>query len=132
MTAEKLAAAVRAALDGMTGAAAERPFGPDVRVWKVAGKMFALMPVKSPASVSLKCDPHLAEILREAHPGITAGYHLNKRHWNTISLKGDVPEEEVMRLAGHSYDLVRASLTRAQRAVLDQLDHEPGINPDSR
>ena len=120
----KLAGRVRAALNAMTGASASQPFGPDVDVWKVCGKMFALMSPGEADSVSLKCDPHLAEILRETWPGITPGYHLNKRHWISVRLDGDVPEDEVLRLSDGSYALVRASLTRAQRADLEALEQK--------
>jgi predicted DNA-binding protein (MmcQ/YjbR family) len=113
-----LAKTIEAQLSSRSGAVVDMPFGPEVRVWKVAGKMFALMSAARPTSVSLKCDPHLAEILRETYSGITAGYHLNKRHWNSIAFDGSVPAAEILRLCDHSYDLVRASLTKAQRATL--------------
>lgn len=101
------------------GAVEDYPFGDEVAVFKVAGRMFALVPLgASPASVSLKCDPDLAEELRARHAAVTPGYHLNKRHWNTVVLDGSVPGEEVWELVDHSYDLVFAKLTRAQRAGL--------------
>jgi predicted DNA-binding protein (MmcQ/YjbR family) len=88
-------------------------------VFKVAGRMFAMVPLgPAPGSVSLKCDPHLAINLRASHPAITPGYHLNKRHWNTVELDGSVRDEELLDLIDHSYDLVVARLTRAQRASL--------------
>ena len=81
--------------------------------------MFALVSLGPvPGSVSLKCDPGLAAGLRRRYPAITAGYHLNKRHWNTVTLDGSVPNEEVLDLVDHSYDLVLASLTRTQRNEL--------------
>lgn len=88
------------------------PFGEDVAVYKVPvgndEKMFALMPEKSvPVQLSLKCDPQLAEILREKYVSIMPGYHLNKKHWNTLVLGGDeLPVEEVQGLILHSYNLV--------------------------
>ncbi len=87
------------------------PFGEDVAVYKVpvAGdeKMFALMPEKAdPAQVSLKCDPQLAEILREKYVSVMPGYHLNKKHWNTLVLGEELPTEEVTGLILHSYNLV--------------------------
>lgn len=102
------------------GSAEDYPFGDGVAVFKVAGKMFALVPLgESPASVSLKCDPGLAAGLRRKYPAVTPGYHLNKRHWNTVTLDGSVPEEELLDLIDHSYQLVVASLTKAVRATLD-------------
>jgi len=112
-------AVLKADLMARPGVTEERPFGPGVLVYKVMGKMFALAPADKTVSVSLKCDPHLAEILREQYEGVGAGYHLDKRHWNTVRLDADVPEAEILRLIGHSYDLVRASLTRKQRAELE-------------
>lgn len=83
------------------------PFGEDVAVYKVVDKMFALMSEKSdPVRISLKCDPQLAEILRQKYETVMAGYHLNKKHWNTIVLTGQLPWEEVEALIRHSYDLV--------------------------
>jgi predicted DNA-binding protein (MmcQ/YjbR family) len=111
--------AVIAACTAKPGAVEDYPFGDEVAVFKVSGRMFALVPLAGePASVSLKCDPGLALSLRDRYAGITPGYHLNKRHWNTVVLDGSVPEEEVRELIDHSYDLVVARLTRAQR---DQL-----------
>jgi predicted DNA-binding protein (MmcQ/YjbR family) len=101
------------------GSREEYPFGDEVAVFKVAGRMFALVPLgASPASISLKCDPDLALGLRARYAAITAGYHLNKRHWNTVELDGSVPDEELLDLIDHSYDLVVARLTRAQRSSL--------------
>ena len=101
------------------GAAEDYPFGDEVAVFKVAGKMFALVSLgPPPGSISLKCDPGLAAGLRARYAGVTAGYHLNKRHWNTVALDGSVPEEELLELIDHSYDLVVARLTRAERTNL--------------
>jgi predicted DNA-binding protein (MmcQ/YjbR family) len=83
------------------------PFGEDVAVYKVADKMFALISEKStPLQISLKCDPGLAVILREKYETVLEGYHLNKKHWNTILLTGQLPLEEVQGLIVHSYNLV--------------------------
>jgi predicted DNA-binding protein (MmcQ/YjbR family) len=91
------------------------PFGPDALVFKVGGKVFAILGERS---VSLKCDPGLALALREHYPAVSAGYHLNKRHWNTVELDGSVPGEVLAEWIDDSYDLALASLTRAQRAAL--------------
>jgi predicted DNA-binding protein (MmcQ/YjbR family) len=101
------------------GAVEDYPFGDDVAVFKVAGKMFALVSLgQPPGSMSLKCDPDVAVELRARYPAITAGYHLNKRHWNTVTLDGSVPEDEMDELIDHSYELVVAGLTRAERNQL--------------
>ncbi len=87
------------------------PFGEGVAVYKVGlktgDKMFALMPEgKSPVSISLKCDPGLAKLLREKYESVMEGYHLNKKHWNTMLLTGQLTDDEVKDLIGHSYNLV--------------------------
>ena len=110
---------VMAACGAKPGSAEDYPFGDEVAVFKVAGRMFALVPLgQTPASITLKCDPDLAVGLRGRYAGITPGYHLNKRHWNTVTLDGSVPDEEVLELVDHSYDLVLAGLTRTQRNKL--------------
>ncbi len=101
------------------GSAEDYPFGDGVAVFKVAGKMFALVSLDAaPGSASLKCDPDLAVVLRDRFPAITAGYHLSKRHWNTIELDGSLPDGELLDLVDHSYDLVVAGLPRQARAGL--------------
>jgi predicted DNA-binding protein (MmcQ/YjbR family) len=101
------------------GAVEEFPFGPNTSVFKVRGKMFALSALDSrPLSVSLKCEPELAEQLRAAHSCIAPGYHLNKRHWNTVTLDGSLPARMVRDLIEDSYDLVVAGLPRRVRAEL--------------
>ena len=86
------------------------PFGEDVAVYKVKDKMFALIAEKSkPVRISLKCDPLLAETLREKYVTVMPGYHLNKKHWNTIVLSGELPWEEVQGFIRLSYDLVVGS-----------------------
>jgi predicted DNA-binding protein (MmcQ/YjbR family) len=101
------------------GSAEDYPFGDEVAVFKVGGRMFALVPLGlPPGSVSLKCDPDLAADLRARYPAITPGYHLSKRHWNNVALDGSVPDEELLELIDHSYELVVARLTRTQRNEL--------------
>ena len=110
---------VMAACTARPGTVEDYPFGDEVAVFKVAGRMFALVPLgEVPGSVSLKCDPDLAVSLRARYTGVRPGYHLSKRHWNTVTLDGSVPDEEVLELIEHSYDLVVARLTKTQR---DQL-----------
>ena len=94
----------------MPNAWLDYPFGEGVAVYKIGeepGKMFALIAEDSkPLRLSLKCDPQLAEKLREEYESIQPGYHLNKKHWNTILLTGQVPDEEIKSLIRHSYELV--------------------------
>ena len=91
----------------MPNAKLDYPFGEEVAVYKVKDRMFALIPEgKDPVRVSLKCDPQLAEFLRNKYDTVMPGYHLNKKHWNTIVLTGQLPWEEVQGLIRHSYDLV--------------------------
>ncbi|MET9545372.1 MmcQ/YjbR family DNA-binding protein [Streptomyces sp. NPDC006627] len=97
------------------------PFGPDTSVFKVAGKMFALTALGGrPLTVNLKCDPDLAVQLRAAHPEIAPGWHMNKRHWNTVTVDGDLPDRQLRELIEDSYDLVVAGLPRARRLRLDR------------
>jgi predicted DNA-binding protein (MmcQ/YjbR family) len=107
--------AVAACCRSMRAATEGYPFSAEALVFKVGGRIFAIV---APDSVSLKCDPHLAVALREDFPAVTAGYHLNKRHWNTIKLDGSVPEEVLKEWIEDSYDLALSGLTRAQRAGL--------------
>ncbi|MFD0893117.1 MmcQ/YjbR family DNA-binding protein [Luteolibacter ambystomatis] len=98
------------------GAEETTPFGPDVLVYKVGGKMFALtVPEDFPARVNLKCDPERAEELRDEYESVIPGYHMNKRHWNTVILNGALPSKLVRELIDHSYDLVVASLPKKKR-----------------
>ena len=91
----------------MPNAVREYPFGPDVAVYKVGGKMFALISEgKSPVQLSLKCAPELAVVLREKYDEIMPGYHLNKKHWNTLVLAGQLSWDDVQGFIVHSYNLV--------------------------
>lgn len=91
----------------MPNARLDYPFGEGVAVYKVDDKMFALIQEgKDPVRISLKCDPQLAEVLRAKYEEVQAGYHLNKKHWNTLVLTGQLPWEEVQALIRHSFDLV--------------------------
>lgn len=101
------------------------PFDPDVHVYKVQGKMFALIsptgnqtPEKY-AQMNLKCLPEHAQELRDVFDAVIAGYHMNKRHWNTVILDGSLPASEVQRQIDHSYALVAKKLTKAQRTPLE-------------
>ena len=95
------------------------PFGPATSVFKVAGKMFALSGLtQRPLRVSVKCEPLLAEQLRTAHPAVLPGYHLNKRHWNTLIIDGSLPDETIKDMVEDSYDLVVSALPRSRRQAL--------------
>ncbi|MFD3514491.1 MmcQ/YjbR family DNA-binding protein [Streptomyces sp. NPDC058657] len=104
------------------GAAVEEfPFTPETSVFKVLGKVFALSALgASPLRVNLKCDPENAVRLRAEHPAIVPGWHMNKRHWNTVTLDGSLPEGLVRELVEDSYDLVVAGMPRAVRLTLDR------------
>ncbi len=89
------------------GVKLDYPFNESTATYKVHGKMFALIAEKTnPLNVSLKCDPQLSEVLREKYESVLAGYHLNKKHWITLVLSGQLSEGEVKDLINHSYDLV--------------------------
>jgi predicted DNA-binding protein (MmcQ/YjbR family) len=113
------AAQLRRLCLGFPGAAETFPFGTRTSVFKVEGKMFALSALRSrPLAVSLKCEPELAEQLRAAHEEIVPGYHLNKRHWNTVTVDGSLSERMVRDMVEDSYDLIVAALPRAKREAL--------------
>jgi predicted DNA-binding protein (MmcQ/YjbR family) len=82
------------------------PFDEETLVFKVKGKIFALVNLDGALSINLKCDPVLAIDLRERYPSVTPGYHMNKKHWNTIYLDGSIPDKEVFSWIDHSYEKV--------------------------
>jgi predicted DNA-binding protein (MmcQ/YjbR family) len=103
----------------LPGAVEDYPFGEGVAVFKVGGKMFALVPLDgSPGSVNLKCEPSLALELRARHAAVRPGYHQNKRHWNTVDLDDSIEADEIREMIEHSYALVIDRLPRAQREQL--------------
>ena len=104
---------------GMAGAVEEYPFGDEVAVFKVGGKMFALVMLEGePGFVNLKCDPDLALELRARYAAVEPGYHANKRHWNTVELDGTVDGGELREMIERSYELVVSALPRRQRERL--------------
>jgi len=107
------------------------PFGPDVLVFKVGGKMFALAALDEvPATVNLKCEPELALDLRDRYEQVTPGYHMNKKHWNTVEIGGGIPDIDLRKMIDHSYELVVKNLPKtAQR---DQQRPPPGASRSSR
>ena len=97
------------------------PFGPDVLVFKVGGKIFALASLDEvPAKANLKSDPDLALELRDRYEHVTAGYHMNKKHWNTVEIESGIPDIELRKMIDHSYELVVKSLPRKAREKLLQ------------
>ena len=118
MTPEALAA-ILAAKPGAVGDSL--PSAKGVTLYKVKDKMFAILSTRKSQYVIVKCDPHLAEILREQYAGIGHRSHLDRRFWISVDLDGDVPSEEIERLVGGSYDLIVAGLTKKQRAELAAL-----------
>ncbi|MGP8209615.1 MAG: MmcQ/YjbR family DNA-binding protein [Acidimicrobiales bacterium] len=103
----------------LAGAELTHPFGDDTAVFKVGGKMFAVLPlVGEPGSVNLKVEPELGRSLVHDYPAITPGYHMNKRHWVTVQLDGTIPEKALRNLIEDSHDLVVAGLPAKVRAAL--------------
>ncbi|MCB9182682.1 MAG: MmcQ/YjbR family DNA-binding protein [Flavobacteriales bacterium] len=100
------------------GVSWDTPFGPEALVFRVAGKIFAIAPLDLFVTINLKCEPERAIELRERYEGIIPGWHMNKRHWNTVDVTGSVPHKLLLELIDHSYALVRASLPKKVR---DQL-----------
>src|SRR4029077_10034677 len=94
------------------------PFGPDVVVFKVGAKMFALAALDEvPTTVNLKCEPDLALDLRDRYEQVRPGYHMNKKHWNTVEIDTGIPDAELRKMIDHSYDLVTKSLRKSRAKV---------------
>ncbi|MCK9411677.1 MAG: MmcQ/YjbR family DNA-binding protein [Prolixibacteraceae bacterium] len=106
------------------GATEGFPFDETTLVIKVGGKIFALVSLDRVPSINLKCDPERAIDLRERYPEITPGYHMNKKHWNTVTLEGDLHDSLIIEMIGHSYDLVLASLPGRVREEVFKLKTE--------
>lgn len=96
------------------------PFGEETLVFKVGGKIYALMDTESrPTTINLKCDPERAVQLREAYSSVAPGYHMNKKHWNTITIDGSVRSSDIQEWIDHSYELVKKSLPKMVQAQLN-------------
>lgn len=93
----------------------EFPFGEDTPCYKVMGKIFAISSYSHPLFVNLKCDPELAADLRERYDDVTPGYHMNKKHWNTVLTEGSVSDREIKKMIDHSYELIVNSLSKKQK-----------------
>ncbi|HEY7143703.1 MAG TPA: MmcQ/YjbR family DNA-binding protein [Streptosporangiaceae bacterium] len=111
----------------LPAAVEDYPFGDGAAVFKVGGRMFALIALDGePGSVNLKCDPARALELRAQYSSVRPGYHMNKRHWNTVELDGSVDDSTLRELVEHSYGLVVSRLPAAQRAQLQGNRPQPG------
>ena len=98
------------------GATEDTPFGPEILVYRIAGKMFALVNWQAePLTINLKCEPELALLLREIHPEVKPGWHMNKQHWNTVTLSEGLPDDLWQGWIVHSYERVVAGLPKARR-----------------
>lgn len=117
---------LRAYCLAMPGSSADFPFDEETLVFRVSDKLFALTDIQSiPVSVNLKCDPDWAIVLRQHYAAITPGYHMNKRHWNTVLCDGSIPDDEIREMIDHSYRLVVKGLKKADR---DRLTLPPAID----
>jgi predicted DNA-binding protein (MmcQ/YjbR family) len=107
---------------GLPGTTYNEPFGPGVLAFRVMEKIFALVPADSlPLQVNLKCDPERAVELRDRYEAVTPGYHMNKKHWNTVVLDSSVPPREVEEMILHSYNLIVGGLSRKLRSELESI-----------
>ena len=108
---------------GKPDATEDMPFGEEHLVFKIGGKIFALLGLEEiPATANLKCDPDRALELRDRYEEVRAGYHMNKKHWNTVEIGGGIPEAELRRMIDHSYELVVQGLPKAVRAKIKIAD----------
>jgi len=98
------------------------PFGVDVLVMSVGGKMFVLIWINEEnLRINLKCEPFLAELLREKYTAVKPGYHMNKRHWNTVEIDGSIPENVILSMIDDSYELVFKGLKKSDRDLIKKL-----------
>ena len=102
------------------GVTEDFPFGEDTICFKVSGKIFAITSYDVPLSVNLKCDPERAVELREMYEEVQPGYHMNKKHWNTVNFEGRISDKELKFISDHSYELVVNGLSRKQKEDLDK------------
>ncbi|QRQ99995.1 MmcQ/YjbR family DNA-binding protein [Dyadobacter sandarakinus] len=105
----------------LPGTSESLPFGPDTLVFKVGGKVFLLTPLDElRMQFNAKCDPEKAEELRSTYDDVQPGYHMNKKHWNTVYVTGSIPSELLFQWVKDSYDLVFASLSKKEREAMEQ------------
>ncbi len=97
------------------------PFDAETMALRVKNKIFALVPIKaSPNQANFKCDPMLAEVLRQTYKAITPGYHMNKRHWNTVIFDGTISDDEILEMVDHAYEQVVKGLPKRDREALQK------------
>lgn len=121
---------LREYLLSFNGVSEEQPFGPEVVVYKVMGKIFALTAYASPLTINLKCEPQLALQLREEYAAVKPGYHMNKKHWNTVTVDGSIPRERFQDMVNGSYDRVVEGLPARKRKVLQTKDPTTKEKPE--
>ncbi len=97
------------------------PFGPDTLVFKVMGKVFLITGMDTPLQMNVKSDPEEAIALREEHPEVQPGYHMNKKHWNTVTVGGNLPDSLVIKMIDDSYALIIAGMNKKEREVLEEI-----------
>ena len=120
-------ASLREFLLSQPGATEDTPFGPEILVYRIAGKMFALVDWQAePLTSNLKCEPELALLLREIHPEVKPGWHMNKQHWNTVTLSESLDAELWQGWIEHSYQRVVAGLPKAKRPLEPTLSAKAG------
>ena len=102
----------------LTGVSEELPFGPDTLVFKVRSKIFLLTGMEAPLAFNVKCDPERAVLLREEYPCVKPGFHMNKKHWNTIESDGSVSDALLISWIDHSYQTVVAGLSKKEQMAL--------------
>src|SRR5690349_21165784 len=108
---------------GLKAVTEDMPFGEEVLAFRVMGKIFALLAITAlPPSINLKCDPERAVELRDRFEGVLPGYHMNKKHWNTVMLDGTVPDRDVREMIEHSYELIVKGLKKAEREELATME----------
>jgi predicted DNA-binding protein (MmcQ/YjbR family) len=116
---------LRNALINFPAVTEEEPFGPDTIVYKVAGKVYALSTYQSPLAVNLKCDSTRAQELRNRYDAVQPGYHMNKKHWNTVTIDGSLPKSLLLELIEHSYDLVVNGLPKKAQKKVKEMSKNP-------
>ncbi|PTU73742.1 MmcQ/YjbR family DNA-binding protein [Pseudomonas mangrovi] len=122
---------IKALLLAKPEAAEDYPFGPEAAVFKLQGKLFALLfRQQGQLKLNLKCDPEEAQMLRDVFASVAPGYHMNKRHWNTVTLDGSLPIGEIQRMLDNSYALILRSLPKAVRLGLEARHGRDALYPD--
>jgi predicted DNA-binding protein (MmcQ/YjbR family) len=112
---------LREALLNFAGVTEEEPFGPDVIVYKVLGKMYALSAYENPLTVNLKCEPVYALELRNQFEAVNPGYHMNKKHWNTVTIDGSISKETLQNMIQHSYDQVVLGMSKKDQLKVKEM-----------